>query len=94
MVVNVRPLSLVTEPGFARVLDDERSLTTIECEGCELRECVLEETRSDPLRSPLGKRCGRKASTDAKRPDERCVTLGCKRAPCPEIVRSTPPARA
>jgi len=32
-VVTVTPLSLVTEPGLARVPELERVLTTIECEG-------------------------------------------------------------
>ena len=97
LVVNDRPLSLVTVPGLLREPDDEplpedeRVLTMIEREGCELRACVF-EPRSERPRSTVGMCLGGKTSTDASLPGELCFALGCDRSPRPDVARSLPVA--
>lgn len=84
-VLSERPFSFVTDPGFARVPDDdERVLTTIERPLCgEDREVEWE-----PSRSPAGVARGGKASTEDRPPegwlrDGRQRTVDCGESDSP-----------
>lgn len=94
LVVSDMPLSLVTEPGLARVPDDERAVTTMERDGCKLCECLPEGPRSEWSRPPLGACCGGKVSTDAKPPAEGRLKLGCDRSSRPKVSRCASVATA